>query len=157
VQIALYVIGKTNLQGVQPLIDEYSKRVNRFVKFEMLVLADIKNAGSQTVDILVDKEGVSFLSNIKRDDFVVILDERGTQLSSIAFADKLQDMMSTARGRIVFLIGGAYGFSQDVINRSNYSLSLSKMTFNHQMVRAIFIEQLYRSIAILKGLPYHHE
>ncbi|MBX2986136.1 MAG: 23S rRNA (pseudouridine(1915)-N(3))-methyltransferase RlmH [Bacteroidia bacterium] len=156
-QILLGFIGKTNLAGVQPLIDEYSMRLSRFCKFEMLVLPDVKNAGNLNREILMEKEGEMFLGSIKKDDFVVILDENGKQLSSIGLADKLQNWMINARGRIVFLIGGAYGFSNNIYKRKDFALSLSAMTFNHQMVRAVFCEQLYRAFTIQKQLPYHHE
>ncbi|MCO6495715.1 MAG: 23S rRNA (pseudouridine(1915)-N(3))-methyltransferase RlmH [Bacteroidetes bacterium] len=156
-QIVFCVIGKTNLSGVQPLVEEYSKRLNRFCKFESVVISDVKNAKSLSKELLIEKEGELFLEFIKNEDYVVLLDERGKEFPSVDFANKLQAWINNVRGRIVFLVGGAYGFSGKVYDRKDFSLSLSKMTFNHQMVRAIFCEQLYRAFSILKGLPYHHE
>jgi len=156
VQIVLYVIGKTNLTGVQSLIDEYTKRLTRFCKYEMLVLPDVKNSASLTKEILMQKEGEVFLATLKPNDFVVLLDENGNEFSSIQLSDKMQEWMNKITGRLVFIIGGAYGFSEAMYARSGFKLSLSKLTFNHQMVRAVFCEQVYRVFTIMNGLPYHH-
>lgn len=155
-QIVLYVIGKTNLTGVQPLIDEYTKRLTRFCKYEMQVLPDVKNSASLTKEILVQKEGEMFAMHLKSNDFLVLLDENGKEHSSTHFADKIQEWMNKIPGRLVFVIGGAFGFSEELYSKCDYKLSLSKMTFNHQMVRAIFCEQIYRAFTINNGLPYHH-
>jgi 23S rRNA (pseudouridine1915-N3)-methyltransferase len=156
VQFVLIVIGKTNLQGVSPLVEEYSKRLTRFCKFTLQVLPDVKNASSMTPALLSEKEGEQILAQCKPSDYLVLLDERGGQFTSEKFALKMQSWMLQSGRRLVFVIGGAYGFSPKVKERADELLSLSPMTFNHQMVRAIFIEQLYRGLSILKGLPYHH-
>lgn len=155
-QFVLIVVGKTNLQGVNPLIDEYAKRLSRYCKFTLQTVSDIKNASSLTPALLSEKEGEAILSLCKSTDYVVLLDEKGKQYSSEKFADKLQTWMLHSGRRLVFVIGGAYGFSKTLKERADYQVSLSLMTFNHQMVRAIFVEQLYRALSILNGSPYHH-
>lgn len=155
-QITLLCIGKTNLLGVGDLIGEYEKRLTRFCSFSLLVLPDIKNPSALTKEQLMKKEGDLFLDKIKAHDILILLDENGSEYSSSQFANKLNDWFQLGSGKCVFVIGGAYGFDLELKKRANFTLSLSKMTFNHQMVRAIFIEQLYRGFAILKGLPYHH-
>ena len=155
-QVTLLCIGKTNLLGVVDLMAEYEKRLSRFCSFSVQVLPDVKNPNALTKEQLMKKEGELFLDKIKPHDVLILLDENGSEYSSSQFANKLNDWFQLGSGKCVFVIGGAYGFDLELKRRSNFTLSLSKMTFNHQMVRAIFIEQLYRGFAILKGLPYHH-
>lgn len=155
-QVTLLCIGKTNLLGVGDLMAEYEKRLSRFCSFSVQVLQDVKNPNALTKEQLMKKEGDLFLEKIKPQDILILLDENGTEYSSSQFANKLNDWFQLGSGKCIFVIGGAYGFDSELKKRANFSLSLSKMTFNHQMARAIFIEQLYRGFAILKGLPYHH-
>jgi 23S rRNA (pseudouridine1915-N3)-methyltransferase len=123
----------------------------------MEIIPDIKNRKKLSADQIKTKEGELILSKINTSDFLILMDERGKQRSSVEFSDYLQMMLQQSYKRLIFLIGGAYGFSEAVYNRSNMKMSLSKMTFSHQMVRLIFLEQFYRALTIMKNEPYHHE
>ncbi len=155
-QIELLVIGKTNADYLQTGISDYLARLKHYVPFLLTVIPDIKNAKSLSQDQLKVKEGELLLKTVDKSDWLVLMDENGRVFSSVEFSDYLQNQMLTGRKKLIFLIGGAYGFSQDVYQRANAKVSLSKMTFSHQMVRLIFVEQLYRAMTILKGEPYHH-
>ena len=128
-----------------------------YLHFEKLVLPDIKNPKNLSVDELKKKEGELILSKITNQDFLVLMDENGSYFSSVKFSEWLNQKLNEGARSLVFVIGGAFGFSKEVYERSNYLISLSKMTFSHQLVRVIFLEQLYRAQTILKGEPYHHE
>lgn len=155
-QVELIVIGKTNATYLQTGIAEYIGRLKHYVPFAMKVIPDIKNAKSLSQEQLKVKEGELILKILEKSDFLVLMDEKGKTFSSVEFSKYIQNHMLSGRKRVIFVIGGAYGFSQDVYQRANGKVALSKMTFSHQMVRLIFVEQLYRAMTILKGEPYHH-
>lgn len=156
-KITLLTVGKTDKDWVKQGIDIYATRMKHYFPFSIVEIHELKNASSLSEDQIKTKEGELILKNIKPTEDVILLDERGREFSSIEFAKTLQDKISYIGKDIVFVIGGAYGFSDAVYARANSKLSLSKMTFSHQMVRAIFAEQLYRAFTIMKGEPYHHE
>ena len=155
--IELIVVGKTDMKEVEALISMYSKRLNHYVRFAITTIADVRNTRKLSEAEQKRLEGEAILRLINDSDHVALLDEHGAELRSIEFADLIQRRMSSGVKRLVFVIGGPYGFSDAVYSRSNSKLSLSKMTFSHQIVRAIFTEQLYRAFTILKNEPYHHE
>lgn len=155
--IELIVVGKTDMKEVEALVAMYSKRLNHYVKFAITTLADVRNTRKLSEAEQKRLEGEQILKLITDADYLMLLDEHGAELRSIEFADMLQRRMSAGIKRLVFVIGGPYGFSDAVYQRANSKLSLSKMTFSHQIVRAIFTEQLYRAFTILRNEPYHHE
>jgi 23S rRNA (pseudouridine1915-N3)-methyltransferase len=155
-QIKLISIGKTDNKQLQQLIDEYQKRLKHYIKFDFEVIPDPKNTKNLSKTQQKQKEGELILSKINTFDFMVLLDENGKQMDSVLFANYLQKHMNSGIKRLVFVIGGPYGFSEEVYSKSQSKLSLSKMTFSHQMVRLFFIEQLYRGFTILRNEPYHH-
>ena len=150
------MIGKTTNKHFVAGINDYSERINHYMPFEIKVIQEIKNTKSLTEDQQKIAEGSLILKLLQPSDTVVLLDEHGEEMRSVAFAKWLQGKQFNAR-RLVFVIGGPYGFSQEVYDRATELVSLSKMTFSHQMVRLIFTEQLYRACTIIKGEPYHHE
>ena len=133
------------------------KRLKHYNKFEEIIIPEVKQAGKLTVNELKKKEGQMILRQLKNIDHIILLDDKGKSFSSVEFANFLQQKMSSSLKSLVFVIGGAFGFSDEVFHRANSKLSLSKMTFSHQMVRLIFKEQLYRGFSILKGEKYHHQ
>ncbi|MBR5866091.1 MAG: 23S rRNA (pseudouridine(1915)-N(3))-methyltransferase RlmH, partial [Alistipes sp.] len=153
----LIVVGKTDMKEVEALVTMYTKRLNHYVKFAITTLADVRNTKNLSAAEQKRMEGEAILRLVTDSDHLMLLDEHGLELRSIEFADLLQKRMSAGTKRLVFVIGGPYGFSDAVYQRANSKLSLSKMTFSHQIVRAIFTEQLYRAFTILKNEPYHHE
>lgn len=155
-QISLLAIGKTDNADLQSLINSYQKRLGHYVKFSFEVLPDIKNAKNFKEDQQKKKEGELILKKISTSDVLILLDEKGKEMNSINFASYLQKHMNSGIKNLVFVIGGPYGFSEEVYLRAQGKLALSKMTFSHQMVRLFFIEQLYRGFTILKNEPYHH-
>lgn len=156
-KITLLTVGKTDKDWVKQGIDIYASRMKHYFPFSIVEIPELKNVSSLSQDQIKAKEGELILKNVKPADDVILLDERGREFSSMEFAKVLQDKISYNGKDIIFVIGGAYGFSDAVRQRSNSKISLSKMTFSHQMVRAIFVEQLYRAFTIMKGEPYHHE
>lgn len=152
----LILIGKTTNKHFVAGINDYSDRINHYMPFEIKVIQEIKNTKSLTEDQQKIAEGSLILKLLQPSDTVVLLDEHGEEMRSVVFAKWLQGKQFNAR-RLVFVIGGPYGFSQGVYDRATELVSLSKMTFSHQMVRLIFTEQLYRACTIIKGEPYHHE
>ncbi len=154
--IKLLAIGKTDNKELQLLIDAYQKRVGFYIKFEFEVIPDLKKVKNLTEDQQKQKEGELILNRLKSSDVLILLDENGIQMDSIRFSLYLQKHMNSGIKRLVFVIGGPYGFSKEVYKKAQGQLSLSKMTFSHQMVRLFFIEQLYRGFTILKNEPYHH-
>ena len=156
-KIKLIVIGKTKSKFLLEGENEYQKRLKHYCKFSELIIPDIKNAAKLSKKELKVKEGNLILKSIKNSDYVILLDDKGLALSSIGFAEFLNMKMVSSTNELVFVVGGAFGFSESVYKRANTKLSLSKMTFSHQMVRLIFKEQLYRAFTILKGEKYHHE
>ncbi len=155
--IKLIAIGKTDSAALQQLISTYEKRLVRYINFELQLLPDIKNSKSLTEELQKVKEGELILSNVESSHYLILLDERGKEYTSVTFADELQKKMNTSIKQLTFVIGGPYGFSQEVYSRANGKLSLSKLTFSHQMIRLFFIEQLYRAFTILRNEPYHHQ
>jgi 23S rRNA (pseudouridine1915-N3)-methyltransferase len=155
--IKLIVIGKTDNKQLQSLIDDYQKRLGHYIKFDFEIIPDLKNTKHLSEAQQKQKEGELILSKLSNSDVLIVLDENGKQLDSIAFAGYLQKHMNSGIKQLVFVIGGPYGFSQDVYNKAQGKLSLSKMTFSHQMIRLFVIEQLYRGFTILKNEPYHHK
>jgi 23S rRNA (pseudouridine1915-N3)-methyltransferase len=156
-KITLLTIGKTDDTYILEGVDKYLKRLKHYIKFEIQIIPDLKKTKNLSEEEQKNKEGELFLKNIQNTDYVVILDERGTELSSLQFADFLNKRMIASVPNLVFLVGGPYGFVQSIYQRANYKISLSKMTFSHQMIRLFFVEQVYRAFTILKGEPYHHE
>ena len=156
-QIKLLAIGKTDHSAIQILLDEYIKRLGFYIKFEMEIIPDLKNAKNLSEAAQKEKEGELILKKIQTSDELVLLDEQGKQYSSMDFSDYLQKKMNSGLKTLIFVIGGPYGFSDRVYQRANGNISLSKMTFSHQMVRVFFVEQLYRAFTILKNEPYHHQ
>ena len=150
------MVGKTNDVRLNSLIDEYRDRLKHYIPFEPVVIPDIKNAKSLTQDQLKTAEGEAILARLTPSMDVLLLDEHGHEYRSVEFADFLQRKMSSGRD-LALVIGGAYGFSKAVYERANGKISLSQMTFSHQMIRIMVIEQIYRAMTILRGEPYHHE
>ena len=155
--IELIVVGKTDSKEVEALIEMYSKRINRYCRFSITTLADVRNTRNMAPSRQKQLEGEAILRQIGEGDRLVLLDERGAEYRSTEFADRVQKWMNSGVRRVVFVIGGPYGFSEAVYARANEGVSLSKMTFSHQIVRAIFTEQLYRAFTIIRHEPYHHE
>ena len=152
----LIVVGKTTNKHFIAAINDYLERIGHYMPFSVTVIPELRNAKSLSQQQQKDKEGEAILRLLQPSDTVVLLDERGKEPRSIELADWLQRQQQTAR-RLVFIIGGPYGFSQQVYSRADSMLSLSRMTFSHQMVRLISVEQLYRACTIIKGEPSHHE
>lgn len=156
-KIHLLVVGKTTEKYMQTGIDEYVRRLLRYIPFSMEVLPELKNAKNLTFEQQKEKDSQAILNALQDGDYVVLLDEKGKEYSSVAFSDYLARKMQIVPKRLVFVVGGPYGFSAEMYDRANEKLSVSKMTFSHQMIRLIFVEQLYRAMTILRGEPYHHE
>ena len=152
----LILVGKTNGKLFNEGIDDYAKRIGHYTPFAVKVLPELKSTKSLSESQQKDKEGKMILKSISPSDFVVLLDEHGTEYRSMEFAKWVEKRRNGGRD-LVFVIGGPYGFSPDVYNRADALISLSRMTFSHQMVRLIFVEQLYRACTSIKGEPYHHE
>ncbi len=155
--IELIVIGKTDSKEVAALVEMYLKRVNHYCRFAITTLPDVKNTKSLTIKQQRTLEGEALMRQFAEGDYVVLLDERGKEMRSVEFAYWLQKRMNSGVKRLVLVIGGPYGFSEAVYQRADALLSLSQMTFSHQIVRAIFAEQIYRAFTILNNEPYHHE
>lgn len=152
----LILVGKTQSKIFKLGIDDYVSRIEHYMPFSITIIPELKNTKSLSEDQQKQKEGELILKEIQPSDTVVLLDEHGAEFRSIEYANWLKQKQNTAR-RLIFIIGGPYGFSPDVYARANEKISLSRMTFSHQMVRLIFTEQLYRACTIIKGEPYHHE
>jgi 23S rRNA (pseudouridine1915-N3)-methyltransferase len=155
--IKLIAIGKTDNKNLQSLLDEYQKRLSFYIKFDLEIIPDIKNVKNLSESQQKEKEGELILAKITPTDQLILLDENGKSFSSVAFSEELQKKMNSGVKTLVFVIGGPYGFSEAVYAKSQGKISLSPMTFSHQMVRLFFIEQLYRGFTILKNEPYHHQ
>lgn len=155
--VKLLAVGKTDNAALQGLISNYQKRLNRYLRFEMEVIPDIRKGRNLTEDQQKAREGEAILSRLKAGDVMILLDEKGKSFTSTGFAKYLQQHMNRSVKRLVLVIGGAYGFSPDVKAEATDLVSLSKMTFSHQMVRLFLIEQVYRACTILRNEPYHHE
>ena len=155
--IKLLAIGKTDNKQLQSLIDDYQKRLGHYIKFDFEIIPDLKKVKNLSKDQQKLKEGELILGKLKTSDFLILLDENGKQLDSVNFSNYLQKHMNSGIKQLVFVIGGPYGFSEDVYKKAQGKLSLSKMTFSHQMIRLFVVEQLYRGFTILKNEPYHHQ
>ena len=156
-KITLLTVGKTDKDWVKQGMDIYISRLKHYIPFSVVEIPELKNVSSLTKDQIKTREGELILKNVRPTDDLILMDERGKQYTSVEFAKIIQDKISYTGKDMVYVIGGAYGFSDAVYQRANSKISLSKMTFSHQMVRAIFVEQLYRAFSIMKGEPYHHE
>jgi len=154
--IKLLAIGKTDSKNLQSLIEDYQKRLNFYIKFTLEIIPDLKKTKNLSEEQQKQKEGELILNSLNPSDVLILLDENGKQLDSVAFSDYLQKHMNSGIKQLVFVIGGPYGFSEEVYGQAQGKLSLSKMTFSHQMVRLFVIEQLYRGFTILRNEPYHH-
>ena len=155
--IKLIAIGKTDNKNLQTLIEEYTKRLSFYIKFDLEIIPDIKNVKNLSEAQQKEKEGELILSKISATDNLILLDENGKTFSSVGFSEFLQKKMNAGIKTLVFVIGGPYGFSDTVYQKANGKVSLSEMTFSHQMVRLFVIEQIYRGFTILKNEPYHHQ
>ena len=155
-KITLLVVGKTTDSHIEALIQEYQKRLTHYVPFTLQVIPELKNTKALTSEQQKQAEGELILRTITPATDLILLDEHGKEYRSIEFADYIQKRMSSGRD-VVFVVGGPYGFSEAVYQHANGKISLSKMTFSHQMVRLFFVEQIYRAMTILRGEPYHHE
>ncbi len=153
---ALILVGKTNDTHLQAIINDYAERITHYMPFEIIVIPELKNTKSLSEEQQKVREGELIMKQLTAQDTVILLDERGKQYRSLEFAKWIEKQQLTAR-RLVFVIGGPYGFSPTIYDRANGKISLSMMTFSHQLVRTIFTEQLYRACTIIKGEPYHHE
>ena len=151
------VVGKTVDKRLVSLVDEYAERVKHYVPFTMEVIPDLKNTKALSFEQQKEREGELILKALKPDDYVVLLDEGGREFASVDFAAYLEQLQHTVARRMVFVVGGPYGFSADIYALAREKVSLSRMTFSHQMVRLFFVEQLYRAMTILRGEPYHHQ
>lgn len=156
-KIKLLAIGKTDSKPLQLLIDEYQKRLKHYIKFEFEIIPDIKNAKNLSESQQKEKEGELILSKLQNTDQLILLDDKGKHFTSMEFSKYLQKKMNTGLKQLVLVIGGPYGFSEAVYKTSQGKISLSKMTFSHQMIRLFIIEQIYRGFTILRNEPYHHE
>ncbi|WP_452599153.1 23S rRNA (pseudouridine(1915)-N(3))-methyltransferase RlmH [Pontimicrobium sp. MEBiC01747] len=154
--IKLIAIGKTDNKQLLTLIEDYQKRLSFYIKFSFDIIPDIKNVKNLSEAQQKQKEGELILKKLSNTDVLMLLDENGKQMDSVGFSNYLQKHMNSGIKQLVFVIGGPYGFSQDVYNKAQGKISLSKMTFSHQMVRLFIIEQLYRGFTILRNEPYHH-
>ena len=156
-KIVLLTVGKTSEKYLIEGIDKYKKRLKNYTKFEMIEILNVKKSKNFSNSELMKKEGELVMKYLQSSDYLVLLDDKGKDFTSSKFAEKLQNWMLSGKKRLVFIVGGAYGFSEVLIARGNEKISLSKMTFSHQMVRLFFVEQIYRGYTILNNEPYHHQ
>ena len=156
-KIILLTVGKTSDINLIKLQDEYQNRLKFYIPFETVTIPELKNTKNLSVNEQLEKEADLILKQLEKSDEVILLDEKGKQFTSVCFSEFLSKKMLSSVKCMVFVVGGPYGFSERVYKRANGKISLSMMTFSHQMIRVIFVEQVYRSMTILKGEPYHHE
>jgi 23S rRNA (pseudouridine1915-N3)-methyltransferase len=156
-KIALLQTGKTSDKHISEVVDLYTTRIKKYSAFEIITLPDLKNTKNMSVQEQKMKEGKKIIMSFSIDDYVIILDEKGKELRTVEFSVWMEKIFMQPKKRIVFVIGGPWGFSEEVYDRADFKMSLSKMTFPHQLVRLLFLEQLYRIFTIIKGEPYHHE
>ena len=154
---SLILVGKTTDHRFTELIDDYTSRLKHYIGFEIITIPELKNTKNISQEQQKAQETELICKQLQQSDHVVLLDEHGKEMRSIEMAEWMKKKMNTVSKRLVFIIGGPYGFSPKIYERANEKLSMSKMTFSHQMIRLIFVEQLYRSMTILNGEPYHHE
>jgi len=156
-KILLLLVGKTTNKDVQSICDDYVARLKHYTQFEITIIPELKNTKSLTQEQQKHMEGELIMKQLQPNDYIVLLDEHGHEYRSIEFANWIEKKNQTISRRLVFIIGGPYGFSKNIYEKTNEQLSVSKMTFSHQLIRIIFIEQLYRAFTIIKGEQYHHE
>ena len=156
-KIQLWVVGKTTQDFVERGVTEFCERIKHYLPFELRIIPDIKNTKNFSPEQVKEKEGECILKTIQPEDYIVLLDENGRNFTSLQFSEYLERKIQTVPKSLVFIIGGPYGFSQKVQKAAQEKIALSKMTFSHQLVRLIFVEQLYRAMAIMNHLPYHHQ
>ena len=156
-KITLLTVGKTDIKWVKEGLEMYVSRLKHYINFELTEIPELKNVSALSKEQIKLKEGELILKHLKPADFLVLMDEKGKEFRSIQFASMLEEKLNRGGRDMVFVIGGDYGFSESVYSRADDKISLSKMTFSHQLVRTIFAEQLYRAFTIMKGEPYHHE
>lgn len=155
-KIVLIFVGKTVEEWLKQGIQNYVERIGHFTTFKIQIIPDLKNTKNMETSIQKEREGESIIKLLQRGDHVILLDDKGLEMTSEQMSVWIDKKISLSVKRIVFIVGGPYGFSKDVYDIANEKLSLSKMTFSHQMVRLIFVEQLYRAFTIINGMPYHH-
>lgn len=156
-KIVILFIGKTDKEYLKKGLEDYARRLNFYLPVELKIIPDIRKAGNLSEEQQKEKEGKLILDQVAQGDQLILLDERGKEFTSIEFSGWIEKKMISSVRQLIFVIGGPYGFSKAVYERAGFTISLSKMTFSHQMVRMIFVEQLYRSMTILRNEPYHHE
>lgn len=156
-KVLLLMIGKTNQESLQQLIQDYMNRIQHYVNFETATIPELKNTKNLPIAEQKEKEADLILKQIDNQDDIILLDEKGKQYSSLAFAEFMDKKMNSSIKRMVFVVGGPFGFSKRIYDRANGMISMSPMTFSHQMIRLIFTEQLYRAMTIIRGENYHHE
>jgi len=156
-KVELWAVGSTSFDYIEKGSRIYEKRLKRFLPFKQVILPDLKNTKNMPLDTIKQKEGEAILQKIEASDWLILFDEKGKAFTSTKFAKWMEKRLQHSSKRIIFLIGGAYGFSETIYQRANEKIALSKMTFSHQMVRLFAIEQIYRAMTILKNMPYHHE
>jgi len=156
-KLVLLMTGKTDQAWIKEGVAEYEKRISRYARFELVTLPDVKNPGNRSAAAVKEKEAENMLSAFKSDDHVILLDEHGKRYSTTALAAYIRGAMMLPKKRMVFVVGGPWGFHQSVRDRADHILSLSDLTFSHQVVRLLFAEQLYRVLSVIAGNPYHHE
>ena len=156
-KIVLLQTGKTTEKHIAELVDLYTNRIKKYSVFENITLTDVKNTRKMPVQEQKAKEAIKIFQSITDNDYIILLDEKGKEFRTVEFSGFIEKLFFLPKKRIVFLIGGPWGFSEEVYLRADYKMSLSKMTFPHQLVRLLFLEQLYRVFTIIKGDPYHHE
>ena len=156
-KVSFLQMGKTDQKYIIEGVKDYSERIKHYIPFEILSLKDIKKSKSSDRDKVKKTEGVEILKRLSKEDYVILLDESGKEYTSIEFSSFLKNKIYAGFKKLVFVSGGSFGFSEDVYKRADEQVSLSKLTFPHQLVRLIFLEQLYRAFTIIKGVPYHHE
>ncbi|MGB8358580.1 MAG: 23S rRNA (pseudouridine(1915)-N(3))-methyltransferase RlmH [Bacteroidales bacterium] len=156
-KLVLLMTGKTDQSWLREGVAEYEKRISKYIRFEVVTLPDVKNPGNRSAEKVKEKEAEKMLAALKSDDYVVLLDEHGKSYSTLGLADFLRNSMQLPKKRMVFIIGGPWGFHQSIRDRADHLLSLSDLTFSHQVVRLLFAEQLYRVLSVIAGDPYHHE
>lgn len=155
--IKLIAIGKTDSKQLQELITNYIDRLQHYIRFELCIIPDLKNVKNLSEEQQKKKEGELILKELKPTDHVIILDENGKEYTSVGFSEFLQKKMNSGCKQLVLIIGGPYGFSEDIRKKAISKISFSRMTFSHQMIRLFVVEQLYRGFSILKNEPYHHQ
>lgn len=156
-KIKLLVVGKTTDEYIQAGMDNYIKRIKRYIGFDIEIIPALKNTKNLSINQIKEKEGELITGKLQSGELLILLDEKGKQMNSIDFSKMIQQQMLQGLKNVVFVIGGAYGFSQNVYQKASSKLSISQMTFSHQIIRLIFLEQLYRAFTIINNEPYHHE